>query len=237
MVIKSTSHRKVDWEAYAETRIGVDWLSDPPHYDRLLIIRKYLDGCASWLLDAGCGDYEPVFVSNFSNAVALDLSFIALKSLKRHGFKGHLVRGSITHLPFKDNAFSRAVASEVIEHLAELLDVDLALKEVDRVSKSYLITTPNCNRVWGKFYDPTHFQFFDKRSLSSRFTYKVRITTSNVPKIWFLFGLLTCKNRYIRWLEYRLIKRIRWLYEAYWRVCSRILGGCLLLVYGGKEPL
>lgn len=231
------SYRKVDWEAYAKTRIGVDWLSDPPHYDRLLIIRKYLDGCNGWLLDAGCGEYEPVYVCNFSNAVALDLSLISLKILKKLGFKGHLLRGSITHLPFKNGAFKRAVASEVIEHLADLSDVDLALEEVGRVSNSFLITTPNCNRVWGEYYDPTHFQFFDKRSLSSRFSSKVRITTNSVPKIWFLTGIIACKNRYVRWLEYRLIKRVRWLYEAYWKVCSRVLGGCVLIAYRGEEPV
>jgi hypothetical protein len=235
MVIKSTSHREVDWEAYAETRIGVDWLSDFPHHDRLLIIRKYLDGCLGWILDAGCGVYEPIFIANSPNTVALDLALISLKNLKKLGFKGHLLRGSITHLPFKHLAFNKTVASEVIEHLFELSDVDLAIKEVERVSKNFLITTPNCNRFWGKYYDSTHFQFFDKSSLSLRFSRKVWVTTSNVPRIWFLLGFLTCKNRYIRWLEYRLVKRILWLYKAYWRVSSRVFGGCFLLAYG-REP-
>ena len=50
------------------------------------------------------------------------------------------VNGNAEHLPFKNKAFDLVISTEVIEHVE---DVELFAKEIERVGKSWYITTPS----------------------------------------------------------------------------------------------
>jgi len=80
------------------------------------------------ILECGSG-ISPV-IARTDRIVYLDLSFTALKILKRTHSKGCYVAGDAAHLPFKSAVFSHAVSSEVLEHLE---DDQKAIKELARV--------------------------------------------------------------------------------------------------------
>lgn len=82
----------------------------------------------SWLLEVGSGlspitDADPYVIYS-------DLSFLALKTLRRdHGGGGHVVADAM-NLPFRTGAFSHVVSSEVLEHLP---DDRAAITEMARI--------------------------------------------------------------------------------------------------------
>ena len=82
------------------------------------------------VLEEGCG-ISPVLTRS-DRIVYSDLSFTALKILKRTHKRGCYVVADAMHLPFKAGVFSHAVSSEVLEHLE---DDHKALKELARVLK------------------------------------------------------------------------------------------------------
>jgi ubiquinone/menaquinone biosynthesis C-methylase UbiE len=90
------------------------------------------------ILDIGAGDglISNVLRKSGYEPVALDISYHGLKSIG----KGKLVQGTANDLPFSSNSFDCIVAGEVLEHLPEDL-YDLALKEISRVSKKYVVIT------------------------------------------------------------------------------------------------
>lgn len=80
----------------------------------------------------------------FSRTVYCDLSFDAIRFLKRKQGKGYYVIADGIHLPFKSNIFSHAICSEVLEHIKNDLQ---AIKELARILKKYasclVITVPH----------------------------------------------------------------------------------------------
>lgn len=95
------------------------------------------------VLEVGSG-ISPVLTSH-DHVVYSDISLSALKTLRQAERKGHYVVADGMNLPFKADAFSHVISSEVMEHLE---NDQKALAEIARVAKpagSLVITFPHRN--------------------------------------------------------------------------------------------
>ncbi len=95
------------------------------------------------LLDIGSGEgfvLEAILKNNDLQATALDSNENALIELKKRIPNVQIKNGYIEHLPYKDNRFDLVVCCEVLEHLQE---PELALKELKRVGKKFVLSVPN----------------------------------------------------------------------------------------------
>ena len=103
------------------------------------------------ILDAGSNEniYSKAIRARSATYISLDISLSALKEFRKA--EGVLcVAGDIQALPFKDNAFDKALASEVIEHVPRPLQ---ALQELARVSRQYaVVSTAPFNGLVRKAY-------------------------------------------------------------------------------------
>ena len=70
------------------------------------------------ILEVGSG-LSPM-VTDSDRVVYSELSFPALRTLKRMPEKGFLVAADAVHLPFKSGSFSQVICSEVLEHLPRI---------------------------------------------------------------------------------------------------------------------
>ena len=112
------------------------------------------------ILDIGSGAYMPIVLGATH---ACDVVEMAGDILKTSGWKGSFEIGSCDNLPYKDKEFDIADCSEVIEHLPELDSVAETFKEIERVAKKWVMTTPKASKSgfrddWN--IEPTHLQFF-----------------------------------------------------------------------------
>ncbi len=131
---------------------------------------------AKSILDVGCGDgFVLSALPNTCRVVGLDTSSEALS----HVTRGALI-GSITQMPFPDNAFDLVMTNDVIEHLAEE-EYQASLREIARVSAKYiLVTVPHNEQLQanyakcatcGKVYHINHHhRAFDLQALSKIFS-------------------------------------------------------------------
>lgn len=108
------------------------------HKMRYKILKKFI-GRNEKTIDVGCGAYMP-HVLKASHAC--DISKDSLKYLESLGWKGEFKKANVLKLPYKKKEFDIAICSEVIEHLKTKEEVRKAFREVDRISKSWLMTTP-----------------------------------------------------------------------------------------------
>lgn len=116
------------------------------------------------VLDVGCGPYELIAVRNSENATGVDISNVVLKKLKSFGFQGQVVQADCLHLPFRDASFDAVFSDQVIEHMLSEDNVKRSVVELQRVSNSVMVITPNA--VFSrKIHDPTHFFFFTARTM------------------------------------------------------------------------
>jgi ubiquinone/menaquinone biosynthesis C-methylase UbiE len=93
------------------------------------------------VLEIGSG-ISPVLTS-WDRVVYSDLSFSALRQLRRLQGKGHYVVADGMNLPFKADTFSHTISSEVLEHLK---DDRKALREIAGVTKpngALVVTFPH----------------------------------------------------------------------------------------------
>lgn len=100
------------------------------------------------VLDVGCGDgrITNVLSERFAFVVGTDISYNALKHVK-----GKKVLSKGTTLPFQDGSFDLVITCEVLEHIL-YHDYFNALKELERVSKNYiLVTVPNEQNLQDRF--------------------------------------------------------------------------------------
>lgn len=103
------------------------------HFYNYRLRRQAVRKCAQFkeeglILEVGSG-LSPMLEGN-GQVVYSDLSFSALKSLKRIQQRGLYIEADALRLPFRNGSFSTVVCSEVLEHLPEDL---AALKEIARV--------------------------------------------------------------------------------------------------------
>jgi 2-polyprenyl-3-methyl-5-hydroxy-6-metoxy-1,4-benzoquinol methylase len=169
------------YDQYLQKRIEKDWALDPRQHDRQMILKNFLSAPSSYILDCGCGEKEPLIVCNTPEAVALDIGASGLKNLKANEFKGHTVMGTCTRLPFRNKCFERSICSEVIEHLPTDRDVKKCIDELERVSRAFMVTTPN-NQFDFKWLEQTHVRFFNTKNIRNFLPENTIVTTSNVPQ-------------------------------------------------------
>jgi SAM-dependent methyltransferase len=100
-----------------------------------------------WILEVGSG-ISPL-VTNSGHTVYSDLSFDAIRLLKRNQKHGYYVVADGIHLPFKSNVFSHSICSEFLEHIEHDRQ---ALKELARTlnkdSGCLIITVPHRKRYF-----------------------------------------------------------------------------------------
>ena len=93
------------------------------------------------ILEIGSG-LSPMMEAS-DRIVYSELSFPALRTLKRRQGRGYFVAADATHLPFQAGSFSQVICSEVLEHLPDDLS---ALREIASVMKpggSLILTFPH----------------------------------------------------------------------------------------------
>jgi ubiquinone/menaquinone biosynthesis C-methylase UbiE len=112
------------------------------------VLKELVGPNLTWL-DVGCGhqilpewreDAEREIVANSGDIVGMDYEF---GSLVKHRTISRLVRGDITHLPFKESTFDLVTANMVVEHLD---DPVVQFSEIARILKPnglFLFHTPN----------------------------------------------------------------------------------------------
>jgi len=124
---------------------------------RVSVLRKFI-GKSKPSIDLGCGGFMPEILGVTH---ACDDSLLAYNYLKKSGWKGKFKLADIgKSIPYKDKMFKVAVCSEVIEHLKTKEEVTNAIKEIDRISDKWLITTPSVY-----FSDKDHKFFFTPNDL------------------------------------------------------------------------
>jgi len=92
------------------------------------------------ILSVGSAAYEPIKIKA---TYALDVHPIAGKMLKKNGWKGKFVIGDCRELPFPDKSFECGCCSDVVEHLPTGNDVVRTVKELNRVCRNWILTSPN----------------------------------------------------------------------------------------------
>jgi len=98
---------------------------------------------AKTLLDIGSGEgfaLKAVLKDNNLRAIALDPNKDALIELKKRLPNVQTKNGRIEHLPYADNSFDLIVCCEVLEHLQK---PTIALRELKRVGKNFILSVPN----------------------------------------------------------------------------------------------
>lgn len=113
-------------------------------------------------LSVGCSGHEPIFLKT---SHALDICPLSNDYLKIHGYQGEFVVGSCDNLPFSNDEFDCAVCSEVIEHLPNSMMVSDTFLELDRVAKSWIVTTPNVDKCNRENQYKGHLQFWNEEDL------------------------------------------------------------------------
>lgn len=102
---------------------------------------KLFKGKLNPSIDIGCGGFMPKYLDT---SHACDDSGLAIKYLKSIGWKGKFKEVDIKKkFPYKDKEFKIGICSEVIEHLRTKKQVFNVFKEIDRISESWIITTPS----------------------------------------------------------------------------------------------
>jgi ubiquinone/menaquinone biosynthesis C-methylase UbiE len=151
---------------------------------RFIMIRAFIAGIKPKpvnILSIGCGSYEPVLIGATH---AVDIAPNAEKHLKELKWNGQFMVADCRKLPFMEKSFDFGVLSEVIEHLPTDGDVTLALEELERVCKNWLVSTP-CNPLGPKNTEKTHRRSFTKDEIDSRFAGH-NVLVNKDEKYWYI---------------------------------------------------
>lgn len=118
--------------------------------ERIKILKKFKKNPS---IDIGCGGFMP-FVLNTTDAC--DKSKLSEKYLKQLGWKGNFKQvDARKKLSYLDKQFKTAICSETIEHFRKESEVTNLFKEIDRISKNWIVTTPIVY-----YQDKDHHLFF-----------------------------------------------------------------------------
>jgi len=181
--IESIIKQPDDFEEIAKRRVRLGFEETAVYWNRMGVLRQLLMGRRR-VLDVGCGHQEPIYVCNFEEAVAMDTSQVALDSLKKPSveylvpFRGQVVKGDIREIPFPDDEFEVAIASECIEHLPSLEDARRALAELIRVAPEVIVTVP-----YGYWEEKSHHIQFTPKILQSILPENVKSKLINFPYV------------------------------------------------------
>ena len=124
--------------------------------------KKNSDKSQFKILDVGCaqGNFSLSWAEKGFDVTGLDLrkDFLSYAMLKYEKGLFLPVVGSVESLPFLDDSFDFVFAGELIEHVAEPLQLIQELKRVCKSDGCILLTTPNGNRLFQKLphYSQVH---------------------------------------------------------------------------------
>lgn len=142
---------------------------------------------AGIILDVGCGWGREL--SRLKNAVGIDLCLPFLKTA-RHYVRNDVILADAQHLPFKEDILDFVVASEVIEHIANPVQVLAEVRRVLKPEGKFLIQTPNKHVTLGKFLSSREcghvheFVFSELKNLLTSYGFVVlEKTGSTIPYI------------------------------------------------------
>lgn len=91
------------------------------------------------ILDAGCSQGAAVadYLRWKKDAWGFDISPRAIEMAKDAGLGDRCIVGSLLDIPYSKKSFDALVSTDVLEHL-DPADIDLAISEMFRVTKTYL---------------------------------------------------------------------------------------------------
>jgi len=118
---------------------------------------RYLDGKA---LDIGCGIGD--FVQHRSETVGVDINPLTVEWCRRRGFDVRQMSYNV--LSFQDNSFDSAVLDNVLEHLADPVELLSEIVRVLRPRGSLVVGVPGRR---GYMMDSDHKIFYDEATLVS----------------------------------------------------------------------
>jgi glycosyltransferase involved in cell wall biosynthesis len=130
------------------------------HSDWGKFVTEQMTGSENNIIDVGCGTGYLMkhMLKEGKNVVGIDISEWAVAN-PISGCEGRIFNGSITDIPYDDDAFDYAVAFSVLEHIPEQ-DAIQALKEIRRVSKkAFFMIAMDVGVGWKEKLeaeDPTH---------------------------------------------------------------------------------
>ena len=114
-------------------------------YGIIMDMAKDSDSC----IDLGCGSSK--IIQNLPHSVGLDIDLKKLRYIKRSNRL--VVKGDISNLPFRNNAFSTLICSQVMEHISK---ESFNLKELYRVLEKdgrLILGTPDYATFWWRFFE------------------------------------------------------------------------------------
>lgn len=221
------------WNGYTRCWLA-NFILSPMQRDRLLIVKRLCAKCSS-IADVACGAIEPIITCNRVSSVAIDLSKLALKFLKRRGFKGQCVCASATTLPLRSKAFKTVLCNELIEHLTAD-QVKQVVDELRRIGERIVMTTPNAY-LRAKIRDSTHRHFFTKQVLEEMIPRGWQIYTSRCPYDELTFYIPYKSPRFsekkLGRLIYSLIDKA-WLFPPFQKILFSLSKGAFLIVLSEK---
>ncbi len=123
-------------------------------YESRLILKMLAPSSKERILDAGCGSgvFSADLLSAGADVFGLDLSYPMLKQSgqKHAGLPLYLSQGSMTDLPFADDAFHKSVSITAIEFIE---DAKRAIKELFRITRPggvIVVATLNSSGPWAE---------------------------------------------------------------------------------------
>ena len=116
------------------------------HLYNYLLRRRAVRKCIQFrerdlVLEVGSG-LSPM-VDDSARIVYSELSFPAIRTLKRVQGRGFFVVADATHLPFKADSFSQVICSEVLEHMPDDRSALLEMASVMSPRGSLILTFPH----------------------------------------------------------------------------------------------
>ncbi|MCL4218560.1 MAG: methyltransferase domain-containing protein [Candidatus Hydrogenedentes bacterium] len=121
------------------------------------------------ILEVGSG-LSPI-VTDRDRIVYSDLAYEGVSQLRRIHGRGHYVVADCTMLPFRDNAFSHAVCSEVLEHVENDGDALVELSRVlDAEGQLYLTFPHGRLYFWNDDRFAGHFRRYNLDDMLNKLT-------------------------------------------------------------------
>lgn len=149
---------------------------------QVLFILQHIDKDAKNILDVGCGKgYLLERIKKQQPQLKL-AGIDVVNNMQDSGIDFY--PGDITDLPFASAAFDTVICTHTIEHI---LDLRLAIKELERVAAKQLIVVTPCQRYFYYTLDE-HVNFFpQKEMLTSLFSFQ-RFSCEKIDFDWVYTG-------------------------------------------------